>query len=131
MLDLIDDESARIESFAAMRGTDPDPDRHVGQLQRAHPMDAQRMLDRKSPHGFGDDAIAFLHRQFLESLVFEPRDCLTLVQIPHPAFETDIAARARGLHRASRALGIDGGFSETKMHQPPATGGMKNTAWRV
>src|SRR6202041_1030587 len=128
MLDLIDDEPAGIESLAAMRGTDSDPDRHVAQLQRAHPMDAQRMLDRKSPHGFGDDAIALLDRQFLKSLVFQPRDCLTLVQIPHPAFETDIAAGAQGLQLASRALGVDGVFSEAKMHQPPATGGMKTTA---
>src|SRR5579859_3986674 len=91
-------------------------------------MDTQRMFDGKSPHGVGDDAVAFLHRQFLKSFVFEARDLLTVVEIPHPAFEADIAAGAQGLQLPSRAADVDGAFGEAELHQPPATGGMKTTA---
>jgi len=91
-------------------------------------MDAQRVFYRESPQRFSDDTVAFLDREFLKSLVFQPGDFLALVQITHPAFETDVAAGARSLKLASRALRVDGAFSKTKMHHPPATGGMNTTA---
>src|ERR1700674_3151989 len=128
MLHLIDDEAAGIEGFAAVCGTHADPHRHLAQLQRADSMDAQRLLYRESPQGFGDDAVAFLDRQFLKSFVLQPGDFLTLVKIPHPALETDVAARAQSLQLAPRAFGVDGRLSKAKMHQPPATGGMNTTA---
>jgi len=99
VLHLIDDEPAGIESFTAVRGTDADPYRHVAHAQGAHAMDAQRVFNRESPQGFGDDTAAFLEREFLKSLVFQPGDFFTLVQITHPAFETDVAAGARSRSR--------------------------------
>src|SRR5450631_920376 len=91
-------------------------------------MDTQRVLHRESAHGFADYAVAFLHRQFLKGLVFQPCDLLALVEIAHPAFETDVAAGAQGLQLASRAFRVDGAYRKAKIHQPPATGGMKTTA---
>src|SRR3979490_295950 len=115
MLHFIDDEATGIEGFAAVRGTHADPDRHVAQLQGADAMDAQRVLYRESPQRFCDDAVAFLPRQFLKSFVLQPSNFLTLVEISHPAFETDVAPRAQGLKLASRACGVDGALCEAKM----------------
>src|SRR6266478_9588361 len=128
VLYFIDDEPAGIEGFAAVRGTHADPDRHVAYAQGAHTMDAKSVFYRELPQGFGDDPLAFLHRQFLKSFVFQPGDFSTLVQITHPAFETDIASGARGLKLATRAFRVDRALSKAKMHHPPATGGMNTTA---
>ena len=57
-------------------------------------MNAQRMLHREAPQRLGDDALAFLHRQFLKCFVFQASDLLALVVIPHPAFEAGVAAGA-------------------------------------
>ena len=53
------------------------------------------MLHREAPQCFGDDALAFLHRQFLERFVFQTSDFLSLIVIPNPTFKADIAARAQ------------------------------------
>src|SRR3974390_2629902 len=90
-------------------------------------MQAQCMLHRKSAQRFGDDAIAFLHRQFLECLVFQPLDLAALILIAHPAFETDIASSAEVLQLGARLERIHGWLRKAKAHQPPATGGMKTT----
>src|SRR5258708_12547641 len=79
MLHFVDDETTGVEGFAAMHGADPDPHRHIAQIQGADAMDAQRMLHREAPQGVGDDALAFLHRQFLEALLFHPRHLLPLI----------------------------------------------------
>src|SRR5271167_570055 len=128
MLDLVDDETACIEGFAAVLGTYTHPHRHIAQPERAHPMNAQCPRHRESPQRFIDDAIAFLDREFFKRLVFQARDLLTLVMIPDPPLETDVAARAQVLQLLSRSVGVDRGVGEAKAHQPPATGGMKTTA---
>src|ERR1700692_5136146 len=128
MLHLVDDETAGIEGFAAVRGTDADPHCHVAQIQRADAMDAQRMLHREAPQGFGDDALAFLHREFLERFVFQAGDFLAFVMVPHPTLEADIAAGTQ-IEQFAPGLGrVDGCLGEAEAHQPPATGGMKTTA---
>src|ERR1700685_2001886 len=66
MLHFVDDEAAGIEGLAAMRGADSDPHGHVAQPQSADAMNAERVLHREAPQGFGDDAFAFLHGEFLE-----------------------------------------------------------------
>src|SRR5882762_6954228 len=71
MFHFVDNETAGVEGFAAMRGTDSDPHGHIAQAQRAHAMDAQSVLDRKAPQGLGDDALALFHREFLERFVFQ------------------------------------------------------------
>src|SRR3984885_11719440 len=128
MLHLIDDEAAGIERFAAMRGADADPYGHVAQSQRADAMNAQSVLHREAPQGFGDDAFAFLHGEFLECLVFQASHLLPLVVFANPALEAHIAARARIEQLAPRLGGIDGNLRESEAHQPPATGGMNTTA---
>src|SRR5713226_77976 len=95
MFHFVDDETAGFEGFAAMRGTDSDPHRHIAQIQRADAMDAQSVLHGEAPQGFGDDALAFLHRKFLERLVFQASDLLSLIVIPNPTLEADVAACAR------------------------------------
>src|SRR4030081_538795 len=69
MFDFVDDETTGFEGFAAMRGTDPHPHSHIAQPQRADAVDAQSVLHREAPQGFGDDALAFLYREFLEGFV--------------------------------------------------------------
>ncbi len=128
MLDLIDDESAGVEGFAAVCGTHPHPDRHVAQAQGSDAMDAQGVLHRKAPQRFGDDALAFLYRQFLKCFVFEPGDLLAFVLIADPALETDVAAGAEILQLTPRLRRVDCRLGKAQAHQPPATGGMKTTA---
>src|ERR1700722_2324946 len=128
MLHFVDDEAARFEGFAAMHRTDSDPDGHVVQSQRAHPVDAQGVLHRKAPQGVGDDPLAFLHRKFLERFVFQASDLLSLIVIPDPALKADVAARAQVQELAPCVGGIDGGLREAKAHHPPPPGGMKTTA---
>ncbi len=69
-------------------------------------MDAQGMLHREAPQRFGDDALAFLHRQFLKSFVFQSGDLLALVLIANPTLETDVAAGAEVLQLAPRACAV-------------------------
>src|ERR1700679_3231713 len=95
MLHLIDDEAAGIEGLAAMRGADAHPHGHVAQSQGGDAVDAQSVLHREAAQGFGDDAFAFLHGEFLERLVFQASDLLSLVVIANPALEAHIAARPR------------------------------------
>src|ERR1700731_2530592 len=71
MLHFVDEETAGVEGFSAMRGADADPHGHIAQVQRADTMDAESVLDREAPQGVGNDALAFLHREFLERLVFQ------------------------------------------------------------
>ena len=59
MFDFIDDESAGIEGFAAVRGAHPDPHGHVAYTQGTDTMDARGMLHWEAPQRFGDDALAF------------------------------------------------------------------------
>src|ERR1700692_4153030 len=122
MLHLVDDETAGIEGFAAVRGTDADPHCHVAQIQRADAMDAQRMLHREAPQGFGDDALAFLHREFLERFVFQTSDLLSLVVIPNPPLEAHVAAGAPVEQLAPRFGCVDGGLGKEKANHPPAPG---------
>ena len=97
MLNLIDDVSAGIEGLGAVRGAHPDPHRHVAQIQTTDPVDAQGMFHREAPQCFRDDAVAFLHGQFLKTFVFESSDFLAFVLIADPALETDVAAGAKVL----------------------------------
>ncbi len=82
----------------------------------------------KRARGFRQDALAFLQRELLECLVFQPRDFPALVEIAHPAFEAHVAAGAEIGKLAPRGLGVDGPLAEAEAHQPPATGGMNTTA---
>src|SRR6266436_9866320 len=91
----VDDETTGVEGLSAMRGTDAHPHGHVAQTQRADTMDAQSVLDRKAPQGVGNDALAFLHREFLERFIFQASDLLSLIVIPNPPLEADIAACAQ------------------------------------
>ena len=91
-------------------------------------MNAQSVLHRESPQGFGDDAVAFLDGQFLKCLVLEPRDFLALVKVADPSFETDVASRAKILKLTPCRFGVDRCLGKAEVHQPPATGGMKTTA---
>src|ERR1700679_773446 len=95
MLHFIDDEAAGIEGLAAMHGADAHPHGHVAQSQRADAMNAQSALHGEASQGFGDDAFAFFHGEFLEGLVFQASDLLSLVVIADPALEAHIAARRR------------------------------------
>src|ERR1700722_19941330 len=128
MLHLVDDETTSIEGFAAVRRTDSDPHCHIAQIQRADAMDAQRMLHREAPQGFGKDALAFLHREFLERFVFQTSDLLSLVVIPDPPLEAHVAAGTGVEQFAPRLGSVDGGLGKAKAHHPPATGGMNTTA---
>ena len=95
MFHFVDDETTGFEGLAAMRGTDSDPHGHIAQTQRADAMDAQGVFHGEATQGFGDDALAFLHREFLECLVFQTSDLLSLIVIPNPPLEADVAARGR------------------------------------
>ncbi len=53
---------------------------------------------------------------------------LSLILIPNPTFEADIAARAEVEQFAPRGVRVDRRLGEAKAHQPPATGGMNTTA---
>src|SRR5882724_954387 len=128
MLDFIDDETTGVEGFSAMRGTDSDPYGHIAEAQQADTMDAQSVLDRKAPQGVGNDALAFLHREFLERFIFQASDFSSLIVIPNPALEAGIAACTQVEELAPRLGGIDGRLGKAKAHHPPATGGMKTTA---
>ncbi len=128
MLDLIDDEPTGIEGFAPVHRTHAHPYGHVGQTQCADAVDAQGAFDRKSTLSLRKNAFAFLHRQLLESLVFQPSDLLSLVVIANPALEADVAAGTGIEQLEPRRNGVDGRMRETKAHQPPATGGMNTTA---
>src|ERR1700722_8202745 len=103
----VDDESTGIEGFAAVNGTHPDPHGHVAQSQRADAMDAQSVRDRETPQGFGEDAFAFLHREFLERFVFQAGYFLPLIMVPDPTLEADITARTRVEELASRVVRVD------------------------
>ncbi len=48
VLDVVDDVAARVERFAAMRRTDPDPDRQIANFQHAYPVRAGRALESES-----------------------------------------------------------------------------------
>src|ERR1700694_383843 len=128
MLHFVDDETTSVEGLAAMRGADSDPHCHIAQVERPDAMDAQHVLHGEAPQRFGEDALTFLHREFLECLVFQASDVLPLVVIPNPAFKADVAACARVEQLAPRLSGIDGGLGKAKGHHPPATGGIKTTA---
>src|SRR5579863_4098038 len=128
MFHFVDDEAAGVEGLSAMHGTDADPHGHVAEAQRADTVDAESVLDREAPQGVGNDALAFLHREFLEGFVFQASDFLSLIVIPNPALEADVAARARVEELAPRFGGIDGRLGKAKARHPPATGGMKTTA---
>src|SRR6202034_2427531 len=106
MLHFIDDEAAGIEGLAAMHGADAHPHGHVAQSQRADAMDAQGVLHREASQGFGDDAFAFLHGEFLERLVFQTSDLLSLVVIANPALEAHVSAGARIEQLAPRLGGV-------------------------
>src|SRR5579863_2547941 len=108
MLDLVDDESAGIEGLATVCGTHPNPHGHVAYFQGPDAMNAQRMLHRETPHRFGDDAVAFFHRELLRSFVFQSSDVLSLVLIANPAFETGVAAGPGVLQLGPRLPGVDG-----------------------
>src|ERR1700732_4017290 len=108
MLHFVDDETAGVEGFAAMHGAESPPHRHIAQIQRTDAMDAQRVLHGEAPQGVGDDALAFLHREFLECFVFQPSDLLSLIVIPNPPLEADIAACTHVEELASRFGGIAG-----------------------
>src|ERR1700683_5300946 len=92
LLDFIDDESARIEGFAAVCGAHPDPHRHIAHTQRTETMDARDMLHREAPQRLPDDTLAFLDRQLLKRFIFEAGDFLAFVLIADPALETNVAA---------------------------------------
>ena len=91
-------------------------------------MDAERVFDREACGGLGENALALFERELLERLVFQARDFLALVEIPHPSFEARVAARAGIDQLAPGGSGVDGRICEPKAHQPPATGGMNTTA---
>src|SRR5882762_1288859 len=128
MFHFVDDESAGVEGFSAVRGTDTDPHGHVVQAQRPDTMDAESVLDREAAQGIGNDTLAFFHREFLECFVFQASDFLSLVVIANPSLEADVAARAQVEELAPRLGGVDGRLRKAKAHHPPATGGMKTTA---
>src|SRR5258708_1298011 len=128
MFHFVDDEAAGVEGLPAMRGTDADPHGHIAQGQCADTMDAKSVLDREAPQGVGNDALTFLHREFLERFVFQASDFLPLIVIPNPPLEADIAACAQVEELAPRFGGIDGRLGKAKAHHPPATGGMNTTA---
>src|ERR1700686_3423481 len=94
-------------------------------------MDAEGVPDREAPQGVGDDAFAFLHRKFLERFVLQASDVLSLIVIPNPPLEADIAACAQVEELAPRLGGIDGRLGKAEAHHPPATGGMKTPACRA
>src|ERR1700686_3335219 len=110
MFHFVDDETTGFEGLAAMRGTDSDPHGHIAQTQRADAMDAQGVFHGEATQGFGDDALAFLHREFLERLVFQTSDLLSLIVIPNPPLEADVAACAKVEGLAPRLAGIDWGL---------------------
>src|SRR5271163_3214193 len=118
MLDLVNDETARIEGFAAVCGTYPHPDRHFTQPKRTYPMNAQGLRHGEAPQRFVDDAIALLDRELLKRFVINPRDLSALVMIADPSFETDVAARAEVLQLPPGSLGVDRGVGEAKAHSP-------------
>src|ERR1700722_3358001 len=128
MLHFVDDVAAGVEGFAPMDRTDPDPPRHVAQGQGADAMDAQRVLHREAPQSFGDDAFAFLQREFLKGFVFQSNVFPPPIVIPHPAFKTDVGAGSHVEDLAPPGRGVDRGVGKAEAHQPPATGGMKTTA---
>src|ERR1700738_2657200 len=114
MLHFVDDETTGVEGLTAMRGADSDPHRHIAQVERADAMDAQHVLHLEAPQRFGEDALTFLHREFLECLVFQTSDVLPLVVIANPAFKADVAACARVEQLAPRSRGIAGGLGKEK-----------------
>src|SRR6202011_3759843 len=66
--------------------------------------------------------------EFLECLVFQTNDLLSLILVPNPSLEADIAACAKIEEFLARLGGVDGCLREAKAHHPPATGGMNTTA---
>src|SRR5580658_1943201 len=74
VLHLIDDVAAGGERLAPVHRAHAHPDGHVAEIERAHAMDAERALHGEACAGLGEDTLALLDRESLESLVFEARD---------------------------------------------------------
>src|SRR6185503_17143900 len=72
----VDDEAAGAKRFIAMRGTDAHPDSHIADGEGTETMHAGGARGSEPLHGIGNDARAFLLRQFDEGFVLQARDRL-------------------------------------------------------
>ncbi len=128
MLHFVDDVATRRERFRAMARTHAHPHGHLAELEVADPVDASGMLHAELRDRFGNDAFALAFGQRRIRFVLEPSHRAALVVVTHPAFERRVAAARRvgeGLATAGR---VDRRRAEgERLHQPPATGGMKTT----
>jgi hypothetical protein len=74
------------------------------------------------------DAFALLDGERFEGFILQPGNVLAFVMIAYPSFEADVTAGAGVENFAACCSGVDRGVRKSKLHQPPATGGMNTTA---
>jgi len=87
----IDDVAACGEGLRTMACADTHPHSHVADVKISDPVHAQRVLDTKSLDGFRDNPLTLFHGQWLECLVLEVTDGVTLIVVADPALETRVA----------------------------------------
>jgi len=87
VFDLIDDVAAGAEGFITMARAHSHPYGKLTHGKFAHPMHTCRMIDAEALGCRAEDALGLLVRKRRESLVFQRRHGLALIEIAHPALE--------------------------------------------
>jgi hypothetical protein len=82
-------------------------------------MNACRMLDTKPLDGFGDDPLAFLHRERLERFVLEVPYAQPFVVIAYETFERRVASAGRISEFGAYGNNIDSSATEAKRRHCP------------
>jgi len=88
-LHLVDQVLAGGEGLLAMRGTHFDPQRGFADSDRPDPVHHVQGEDGPMPLHLEKDLLELVLGHALESLVFEPADCLALFSAAHQAHERD------------------------------------------
>lgn len=86
-LDLVDNQTTSLEGCATMDGGDTHPDGKIAQLERTHPMHADRVEQRPAGAHLAKDARPFFFRERPEGLVVERQYLSPFIAIPDPTLE--------------------------------------------
>ncbi len=95
MFHLIDNIAAGAEGLVAVSRARAHPDRHVSNREVADAMDARRVFDAKSLYSFGNDPLAFLHRERLKRLVLEVLHAQPFVMVAYEALDRRVTPARR------------------------------------
>ena len=103
----VDDESARVEGGAAMRGDGADPDGEFADDEVAHAMDSVGVDDVKARQGFVDDAVAFGFGEHGIRLVMQSVHVASVIMVADPAFEARIRPDAGIEQFRAQRVGVE------------------------